>query len=51
MGCGRTSEEIAAWATMSEVERVAVMTGLPQRLAEARSRAARGGRVASRSRR
>jgi uncharacterized protein len=51
VGCGRTVAEIAAWTTMSEVERVAVMAGLGQRLAETRSRAARGGRVASGARR
>ena len=50
IGCGRTAAEIAAWMTMSEAERLAVMSGLGQRLIEARSRAARGGRVASRAR-
>jgi uncharacterized protein len=49
IGCGRTAAEIAAWTTMSEAERVAVMAGLAQRLIEARSRMARGGRVASRN--
>jgi predicted Fe-S protein YdhL (DUF1289 family) len=48
IGCGRTAAEIAAWTTMSETERVAVMAGLGQRLAEARSRASRGGRVKAR---
>jgi predicted Fe-S protein YdhL (DUF1289 family) len=51
IGCGRTAGEIAAWPTMSETERITVMAGLGQRLAEARSRAARGARVASRARR
>jgi uncharacterized protein len=51
IGSGRTGEEITAWATMSETERLAVMAGLEQRLANARSRAARGGRVAARNRR
>ena len=51
IGCGRTGEEITAWATMSETERLAVMAGLDQRLTEARSRAARSGRVAERRRR
>jgi uncharacterized protein len=51
VGCGRTAAEIAAWTTMSEPERVAVMAGLGERLTEARSRAARGGQVASRARR
>jgi predicted Fe-S protein YdhL (DUF1289 family) len=45
IGCGRTGEEITAWATMSEPERLAVMAELGQRLTEARSRAARNGRV------
>jgi hypothetical protein len=35
---------------MSETERLAVMAGLGQRLTEGRSRAARGGQVASRRR-
>jgi uncharacterized protein len=51
IGCGRTGEEITAWTTMSETERLAVMAGLDQRLTEARSRATRGGRVAARNRR
>jgi predicted Fe-S protein YdhL (DUF1289 family) len=51
IGCGRTTAEIAAWAAMSEANRVAVMASLGQRLVEARSRAARGGRIAARSRR
>jgi predicted Fe-S protein YdhL (DUF1289 family) len=51
IGCGRTGEEITAWTTMSETERLAVMAGLEQRLANARSRATRGGRVAARNRR
>ena len=45
IGCGRTGAEITAWAAMSEPERLAVMAGLEQRLADARSRKARGGRV------
>jgi uncharacterized protein len=45
IGCGRTGEEITAWATMSETERLAAMAGLGHRLTEARSRAARSGRV------
>ena len=48
VGCGRTGVEIGAWPTMSEIERIAVMGRLPQRLAEARSRST-GGRVVSRS--
>jgi predicted Fe-S protein YdhL (DUF1289 family) len=51
IGCGRTGEEITAWATMSETERLTVMAGLEQRLAIARSRATRRGRLAARRRR
>ena len=47
IGCGRTIAEIANWTAMSEAERGAVMAGLTERLARARSRAARGGRVAA----
>jgi len=50
IGCGRTAEEIAAWTTMSEAERLAVMGALGQRLIEARARSARGGRVTARGR-
>jgi uncharacterized protein len=49
IGCGRTTAEIAAWGTMSEAERLAVMGRLGERLTGARSREARGGRVAARS--
>jgi uncharacterized protein len=45
IGCGRTGEEITAWSTMNETARLAVMAGLDQRLANARSRAVRSGRV------
>jgi uncharacterized protein len=45
IGCGRTLAEIAAWPTMAEAERFAVMAGLGARLSEARSRAHRGGKV------
>ena len=48
IGCGRTVGEIGAWTAMSEPERLAVMAGLGERLARARSRTARGGRVATR---
>jgi predicted Fe-S protein YdhL (DUF1289 family) len=43
--------EIAAWATMSESQRITVMAGLAQRLTEAQSRAARGGQVKTAERR
>ena len=45
IGCGRTLAEIAAWSTMPETERAAVMAGLEGRLKEIRSRARRGGKV------
>jgi predicted Fe-S protein YdhL (DUF1289 family) len=48
VGCGRTREEIAAWPTMSEPERIAVMAGLEERRTERRSRVARGGEIPSR---
>jgi uncharacterized protein len=51
IGCGRTPAEIAAWPTMRETDRLAVMGRLPQRLADARSRSARGGRLKARDRR
>jgi uncharacterized protein len=51
IGCGRTAAEITAWSTMSEPERIAVMAEVGQRLTDARSRAARGGRIAARNRR
>jgi predicted Fe-S protein YdhL (DUF1289 family) len=31
LGCGRTLDEIACWAEMSEQERRAIMARLPQR--------------------
>jgi uncharacterized protein len=31
VGCGRTIEEIARWATMSEAERRTIMATLPAR--------------------
>lgn len=33
LGCGRTVEEIARWATMSPAERRRIMDTLPERLA------------------
>ena len=48
IGCGRTTAEITAWATMSEPQRLALMAELGGRLAEARSRGTRGGRVVAR---
>jgi hypothetical protein len=31
LGCGRTLAEIAAWATMTDAERRAIMVALPAR--------------------
>jgi len=33
IGCGRTLAEIAAWGSLSEAERKAIMAELPRRLA------------------
>ncbi len=33
LGCGRSTAEIARWATMSEAEREAIMAELPARMA------------------
>jgi uncharacterized protein len=32
-GCGRTLQEVTQWGTMSEAERVQIMTQLPERKA------------------
>lgn len=37
LGCGRTLGEIARWARFSEAERDAVMSVLPERIAELKS--------------
>jgi uncharacterized protein len=50
IGCGRSTEEIAAWLDMSQPEREAIMAGLGERLRNARSRAVRGGRLRTRKR-
>jgi uncharacterized protein len=50
IGCGRTVDEIAAWTALSEPDRLTIMAELAGRLARARSRATRGGRVAARAR-
>ena len=53
LGCGRTSDEIAAWGRLGEAERKALLPSLPARLAALGSRAgrralaARSGRAAS----
>jgi predicted Fe-S protein YdhL (DUF1289 family) len=51
VGCGRTVEEISMWREMGDDARRRTMAELPRRLAHARSRAARGGRVSARQRR
>jgi uncharacterized protein len=48
IGCGRTGEEIAAWSTMSEPERLAIMAELGERLTDGRWG---GGRIAAGDRR
>lgn len=35
IGCGRTLREIAAWRSLSEAERLAIMAALPARLENA----------------
>ncbi|HLW93446.1 MAG TPA: DUF1289 domain-containing protein [Roseiarcus sp.] len=42
IGCGRTREEIAAWLSLGETERRAIMRELDSRLVAARSRKSRG---------
>jgi uncharacterized protein len=41
IGCGRTSAEIAAWATLDAAARAAALTALPARLAAMTSRRVR----------
>lgn len=33
LGCGRTIDEIIAWGSLGESDRLALMAGLPERLA------------------
>jgi uncharacterized protein len=47
IGCGRTVAEISLWPEMNNAARVKIMSGLAERMAAARSRVARGGRVAA----
>ncbi len=35
VGCGRTRDEIAAWGTMTEAHRIALMGDLPHRMSAA----------------
>ncbi len=48
IGCGRTIAEISVWREWGELARVNIMAELPKRLADGRSRAARGGRIRER---
>jgi predicted Fe-S protein YdhL (DUF1289 family) len=50
VGCGRTVAEISLWSEMSQEERRVVLFALDARMAGARSRAARSGRVGRRER-
>jgi uncharacterized protein len=45
IGCGRTTDEIAAWGGLDEATRRAIMAGLEARLVAARTRNARGRRL------
>lgn len=45
IGCGRTAGEIGLWPEWSDDLRRAVITQLPSRMALARSRGVRAGRV------
>ena len=46
IGCGRTVAEISAWPGLTDDARLAIMSELAGRLAQARSRQARAGRIA-----
>ncbi len=48
IGCGRTLAEIAAWRDLDAEAQRAILAELGPRLAAARSRAARAGRVGRR---
>ena len=50
LGCGRTSGEIASWATLSEPARVALLPALPQRLAAIGTRQGQRAALADRHR-
>ena len=41
LGCGRTLGEIGGWGGLDEAERLAIMAGLPERLAPLGSRKGR----------
>ncbi len=45
IGCGRSVAEISLWRETSEAQRQKIMAELPERLAKARSRGARGRQV------
>jgi uncharacterized protein len=48
IGCGRTVAEIAAWPTLDDPQRRAIMAELDGRLLSSRSRKARGGVLSAR---
>ncbi|WP_376800869.1 DUF1289 domain-containing protein [Candidatus Raskinella chloraquaticus] len=50
IGCGRSSDEIANWLTLSPAERGALMVQLPARMEEMTKRGVRGGKTGNRSR-
>jgi predicted Fe-S protein YdhL (DUF1289 family) len=39
IGCGRTLDEVAAWASLTDAQREAIMKALPARIAAASSSA------------
>lgn len=41
LGCGRTPDEIGAWGSLSEAERIALLPALPERLTALETRAGR----------
>ena len=50
-GCGRTLDEIAVWGSLSDLDRLAIMSTLPVRLARSREqRLATAGRTNPRRR-
>lgn len=48
IGCGRTPAEIALWPELGEGKKREIMASLSQRLAGARTRSARAGRISGR---
>ena len=48
IGCGRTPAEIAIWPELGDGQRREIMAELSQRLAGARTRSSRAGRISAR---